>query len=85
MKEKLSYVVLRGKNTGIVLSPHRYEDGTFKAYKTNSRNDPNGRLVATETELLALVRSGYHVRMSNISKGHAPSTVKPKIIIDHTK
>ncbi|PTR15720.1 hypothetical protein C8R31_103313 [Nitrosospira sp. Nsp2] len=85
MKEKLLYFVKRGKNAGIVLTPHLYEDGFFRAYKTNSRNDPNGKegtRVTNESDLISLVRSGYHVRMSNPMKGHAPSTVKPEIITE---
>ena len=81
MKEILLYVVTRGRKTGIVLYPHKYENGLFKAHKTNSRNDPEGKSVRTESELIALVRSGYNVRMSNPEKGHAPSTVKPRILI----
>ena len=77
---KLRYIVLRGRNAGVELSPHLYEDGFFHAHKTNSRNDPEGKQVKTEAELIDLVRSGYHVRMSNLQKGHAPSTVKPEII-----
>jgi len=81
MKIKLQYVVARGKNRGTVLTPHWYE-GYFQARKTNSRNDPVGERVKTETELVDLVRSGYHVRMSNPKKGHAPSTVKPEIVLE---
>ncbi len=80
MKEKLHYIVARGKKAGIPLFPHRYEDGYFQAHRTNSRTDPDGKRVKTEAELIALVRLGYHVRMSNPEAGHAPSTVKPAII-----
>lgn len=80
MKKKLHYIVTRGKRAGTVLSPHRYEDGYFQAHKTNSRNDPDGKRVRTEAELVELVRVGYHVRMSNPAAGHAPSTVKPEIV-----
>ena len=79
MTEKLHYVVARGKKIGINLSPHRYKDGYFHAYKTNSRNDPEGKRVNTEQELIELARLGYHVRMSNMKAGHSPSTVKPEI------
>lgn len=82
MREKLRYTVSRGKRAGIVLTPHLFEDGYFRAHKTNSRNDPEGKRVKTEAELVDLVRSGYHVRMSNLSHGHAPSTVKPEIVRD---
>ena len=76
---KITYTVTRGKNAGIVLTPHRYADGMFLAHKTNSRNDPDGRRVRTEEELFGLIRVGYHVRMSNMAKGHAPSTVRPDV------
>ena len=76
---KITYTVRRGKNIGVVLTPHRYEDGMFLAHKTNSRNDPEGRRVRTEIELLDLIRAGYHVRMSNVAKAHPPSTVRPDV------
>lgn len=78
---KLTYIVKRGKKAGITLTPHRFmeDGGHFRAHKTNSRNDPEGKYVKTETELIELVRQGYHVRMSNVAMGHAPSTVKPTI------
>ncbi len=80
--EKLHYVVSRGLKAGTVLFPHRYHDGFFQAHKTNSRNDPVGKRVKSEVELIQLVRLGYHVRMSNSGAGHSPSTVKPEIIHD---
>lgn len=79
MKEKLRYIVKRGKNAGVILTPHLYEDGFFRAYKTNSRNDPEGKRVIKEADLIPLVCAGYHVRMSR--EGHAPSTVKPEIVV----
>lgn len=80
MSEKLMYRVSRGKDRGMVLRPHKYQDGCFRAHKTDSKNDPDGREVATEAELIDLVREGYHVRMS--CPGHAPSTVKPDIVVE---
>lgn len=79
MNEKLRYVVSRGKNEGMVLSPHRYKDGFFRAHKTNSRNDLLGKKVRTEAELVELVRLGFYIRMSNMDARHPPSTVKPEI------
>jgi len=78
---KLTYVVKRGEKTGIALTPHWFmeDGGHFRAHKTNSRNDPDGKRVKTEAELIELVRQGYHVRMSNTAEGHSPSTVKPTI------
>ncbi len=80
---KLSYVIKRGKNIGEILRPHWFieDGGHFRAHKTNSRNDPEGRRVKTEKELIELVRQGYRVRMSNSVIGHAPSTVAPTISI----
>jgi len=80
---KLTYAVKRGKNIGITLTPHWYTEGGghFLAHKTNSRNDPEGKRVRTEAELIGLVRLGYNVRMSNMAKGHAPSTVKPTVSV----
>lgn len=74
---KITYTVKRGKNVGIVLTPHRYEDGMFLAHKTNSRTDPEGRRVRTEAELIELITRGYHLRMGNTTASHAPSTVRP--------
>lgn len=75
------YIVKRGKNAGAQLRPHWYLDagGGFQAHKTNSRNDPDGRRVRIESDLIELVRQGYYVRMSNMAIGHSPSTVKPTI------
>lgn len=81
---KITYTVKRGKNVGLVLTPHRYEDGMFLAHKTNSRNDPEGRRVRSEAELRDLVQQGYHVRMSNMPAGHPPSTVKPDLPLTGT-
>jgi hypothetical protein len=80
---QLIYIVKRGKNTGAQLQPHWFTDsgGYFQAHKTNSRNDPEGRRVRTESDLIELVRLGYHVRMSNTAIGHSPSTVKPTIAV----
>lgn len=74
---QITYTVKRGKSLGVVLTPHRYEDGMYMTHKTNSRNDPEGRRVRTEAELVELIAKGYHVRMSNTAAGHAPSTVRP--------
>jgi len=76
---KIAYTVKRGKNIGLVLTPHRYEDGRFLAHKTNSRNDPEGRRVDTEAELVELITCGYHIRMSNMAAGHPASTVRPDV------
>ncbi|MCW5631815.1 MAG: hypothetical protein KIT17_00615 [Rubrivivax sp.] len=75
----LTYTVRHGRRAGTLLTPHRYNDGHYRAHKTNSRNDPEGRRVGTLDELVDLVRLGYHVRMSNMAADHAPSTVKPEI------
>lgn len=76
---RITFTVQRRRRSGVVLTPHRFGDGMFHAHKTNSRNDPEGRGVRMEDELVDLVRLGYYVRMSNMGAGHAPSTVKPTI------
>lgn len=80
---RLIYLVKSGKNAGALLRPHWFtkSGGYFQAHKTNSRNDPEGRCVGTEAELIELVRMGYHVRMSNLAIGHVSSTVKPTIAV----
>lgn len=75
--KKIEYRVKRGKNKGIVLTPHWYDGGYYQAHKTNSRNDPVGKRAKTDEELLELVQQGYHVRMSNVEHQHSPSAVKP--------
>ena len=79
-KERLRYVVTRGRNAGVELTPHLYGDGYFRAHGTNSQNDPVAKRVRTEDDLILLVRAGYHVRMSNTARDHPPSTVKPEIV-----
>jgi hypothetical protein len=71
---RLNYSVKRGKNTGISLTPHWFveDGGHFRAHRTNSRSDPDGKRVKTERELIELVRLGYNIRMSNPEMGHAP-------------
>lgn len=80
---KLTYTVKRGKNSGVTLTPHWFteEGGYFRAHKNNSRTDSEGRRAKTESDLIELVRLGYHVRLSNIGMLHAPSTVKPTITV----
>lgn len=80
---QLIHIVKRGKNIGALLRPHWFTDagGYFLAHKTNSRNDPEGRRVRTESDLIELVRLGYHARMSNMAIGHHSSTVKPTITV----
>ena len=79
----LTYIVTRGKNSGIALTPHWFLEngGHFRAHKTNSVRDPEGKRVTTMRELIELVRLGHHVRMSNPAMGHAPSTVKPTVSV----
>lgn len=50
--QKLTYVVARGRRAGTVLTPHRFEEGCYRAHRTNSRNDPTGKRVRTIEELV---------------------------------
>lgn len=76
---RITYIVARGRRAGIVLTPHLYQDGCYRAHKTSSRTDPEGKRVHSIDELVDLVQQGYSVRMSNVAAGHPPSTVHPEI------
>ena len=74
----LTYIVTRGEELGISLSPHRHEDGKYVASMTRFEQD----YVRVESirELGILVTQGFSIRMSNPqSKSHrAPSLISPK-------
>ena len=74
---QLRYFTKRGKAIGTELRPHRHEDGSYVASKTRFEKDYVR--VRRESELSALVRQGYKVRMSNPNcEAHrAPSLVIP--------
>ncbi len=73
----MSYIVSRGNEAGVVLTPHLHEDGKYVASMTRFEQD----YVRVETvrELGILARNGFSVRMSNpYSANHrAPSLISP--------
>jgi hypothetical protein len=73
----LYYDVRFGKNAGIRLTPHRFRDGRFRA--SRGKSGPH-KHVQTVEELIALIRQGQMVRMSNPEAGHPPSLISPKSI-----
>lgn len=71
---RIEYEVKRGKETGMVLSPHKYKDGKYVVSKTKNREDYVR--VSTVGEVLEHVQQGYSVQMGG--KGRAPSLISAK-------
>lgn len=73
--EQLSYTVERGKEQGVILTPHLYEDGSYVASLTRYKKDHIR--VRTHSELYLLAKQGYAIRMSNPCSAHhrAPSLI----------
>lgn len=77
MTKPLEYVVSRGSEIGVVLSPHLHEDGKYVASMTKFEDDYIR--VETKRELRILAKHGFSIRMSNHeSKSHrSPSLISP--------
>jgi hypothetical protein len=77
MEDDLKFTVSRGKEVGVVLTPHRHEDGKYVASMTRFQVD----YVRVETvrELRILAKQGFSIRMSNPdSENHrSPSLIAP--------
>ena len=73
--KKLRYIVQRGEEPGVVLTPHRYKEGYYVVSMTRFEQDQFA--VQNEAELLDYVQRGYGVRMSNpnTEKHKAPSLI----------
>ena len=73
----LRYVVTRGREKGVVLTPHRGEDGKYVASRTRFKKD----YVKVERvkDLIPLMQKGYGVRMSNQGSDthRGPSLIRP--------
>lgn len=71
--------VARGKNKGIKLTPHRYvrDGGRFHLARTKE-----GPYIAVDCEedVIAHLRRGLCLRMSNRSERYPPSLVQPKSV-----
>ena len=74
----LTYVVIRGKEKGVVLTPHRGEDGKYVASLTQFKKD----YVKVEKvgDLIPLMQKGYDVCMSNQDSDthRGPSLIRPQ-------
>ena len=70
-------IVTRGSEPGVVLSPHRHEDGKYVASLT--RFEADYIRVETIRELKILAENGFSIRMSNAdSQNHrSPSLISP--------
>jgi hypothetical protein len=73
----MSYIVSRGDEPGVVLTPHLHEDGKYVASMTRFEND----YIRVESirELGILAQHGFSIRMSSPSSTNhrAPSLISP--------
>jgi hypothetical protein len=71
--------VSRGKNKGVRLTPHRFVRDNGRFHLANAKEGP---YVAVETEagIVAQLRRGLSLRMSNRDEGYPPSLISPKSI-----
>jgi len=76
--KRLTYVVTRGREKGVVLTPHKGDDGKYVASPTRFKKD----YVKVEKveNLIPLMRKGYGVRMSNQDSDthRGPSLIRPQ-------
>lgn len=70
---KIIAKVGRGKNSGTVLYPHLYEDGSYVVSKTRFIRDYIH--VSNLHEVATYVANGYKVRMSNPQAGVAAASL----------
>jgi hypothetical protein len=70
----LFFIVSRGNNAGIRLTPHRFKDGTYHVLR---RKGEPAVLVKNEEDLQSYLDRGYLLRMSNKSEDHRPSGISP--------
>lgn len=79
--KKITATVGRGKNKGLSLVPHRYEEGHFVVSKGGNTLDCATK-VTNADDLESWVQRGYGIRMS--APGHSPSICMPKSLqIEH--
>lgn len=73
----MSYLVKRGGEKGVVLTPHLHEDGKYVASMTRYENDYV--YVESIRELEILIKHGFSIRMSCPSSANhkAPSLISP--------
>ena len=73
----LFFIVSRGNNRGIRLTPHRFKDGTYHVLRTKGGTPVR---VKNEEDLQPYLDRGYLLRMSNKSEHHHPSGITPDSI-----
>ena len=71
--------VSRGKNKGVRLTPSRFVRDHARFHLAASKEGANVA-VSTEAEIVAHLRRGLSMRMSNRSEGYPPSLISPKSI-----
>ncbi len=76
--KRLTYVVTRGREKGVALTPHKGEDGKFVASPTRFKKDY--MKVERVEDLIPLMQKGYGVRMSNQDSDthRGPSLIRPQ-------
>jgi hypothetical protein len=70
-------VVRRGRNTGMRLLPHRFEDDRYHVSLT--RQGPDIPL-ANPHDIPDYLANGYSLRMSTGEQSHKPTLISPKSI-----
>jgi hypothetical protein len=70
-------IVRRGRNSGIRLLPHRFEDDRYRVSLT--REGP-GIPLANPQDIPDYLANGYSLHMSNVAQNHKPTLIKPESI-----
>lgn len=80
MTHTLFTSVNRGKEIGVTLNPHRYEDGNYVA--SHERFETDYVRVPSLAELITLWERGYKIRMSAKDSNYhrSPSLIAPESI-----
>jgi hypothetical protein len=78
----LFFVVARGKNAGIRLTPHRFKDGMYHVLR---RKGDTPIPVKNEDDVEDYLDRGYLLRMSNRREHHPPSGIASDSIQGRSK
>jgi hypothetical protein len=70
-------IVSRGKQAGVRLYPHQFEDSRFGVSLT--KQGPYIPL-ADHRDIPEYLANGYSLHMSNLEEGRRPTLVKPELI-----
>jgi hypothetical protein len=70
-------IVSRGKNSGMRLLPHRYQDNRYRV----SLGDEGPYIpISDDRDIPSYLANGYSLRMSDGAKSHKPSLISPESI-----